>query len=227
MFLSNLHRYFLLLFLIAPIFQACSGTPSNSSANANIGELKSEFPFSTKEPEMYQGDFVVTIGTNEEHFFRARKGERSRIDIFKGGEISLMQLITDKTYTIDALRKIYTEDPIAKGAVNAVPVFDPTNGFFAGKEFTAFEETGRDGNITKYRVKNNGPEIGEILVSVDTSSGLMVRQEFLAKNREGETQPDVVFELRNLKLEVEDSVFQLPAGFRKVSKEEFRAAKPK
>ena len=66
-----------------------------------------------------------------------------------------------------------------------------------------------------------------MFVSVDTSSGLMVRQEFLAQNREGETQPNVIFELRNLKLDVEDGVFQLPAGFRKVSKEEFRAAKPK
>lgn len=227
MFLSNLHRYFLLLILIAPISQACSGTSSNTSSNANIGELKSDFPFSTKEPETYQADFVVTIGTSEEHFFRARKGERSRIDIFKGSEISHTQMITDKTYTIDALRKVYMEEPIATGAVNAMPVFDPTNGFFAGREYTAFEETSRDGNTVKYRVKNADPGKGEILVSVDTSSGLMVRQEFLAQNREGETQPNVIFELRNVRLDVEDGVFQLPAGFRKVSKEEFRAAKPK
>lgn len=225
MFLSNLHRYFLLLILIASISQACCGTPSNTSANANIVELKSEFPFSTKEPEAYQGDFVVTIGANEEHFFRARKGERSRIDIFKGGEIHFTQIITDKTFTIDTVRKIYTEDLITTGAVHAAPVFDATNGFFSGKEYIAFEEIGRDGNITKYRVKNTDPGKSEILVSVDTASGLVVRQEFVAQPSEGGMQANVIFEIRNLKLEVDDNVFQLPAGFRKVSKEEFRAAK--
>lgn len=228
MFLSNLHRYFLLLILIATILQACSSPPSNAISNANVGELKSEFPFSTKEPVVYQGDFVVTIGATEEHFFRARKGERSRIDFFRGGEISTTQLVTDKIYTIDPSRKIYTEETIAAGALNAVPVFDSTNGFFAGKEYTAFEETGRDGGITKYRVKNPDPAKGEIIVSVDTASGLMVRQEFLTTMGEsgGSTQ-NVIFEIRNLTLEVDESVFQLPAGYRKVSKDEFRTAKPK
>ncbi len=228
MFLSNLHRYFLLLILIAPIFQACSGTPANSSVNANVGELKSEFPFPTKEPTTYQGDFVLTIGSTEDHFFRARKAERSRIDFFKNGEISSTQIITDKTYTIDPTRKIYTEDALPAGAVNAIPVFDPTNGFFVGKEYTAFEEAGRDGTITKYRVKSTDPAKGEILVSVDTTSGLMVRQEFVApKNDGGESTANVIFEIRNLKLDVGDSIFQLPAGLRKVSKDEFRAPKPK
>jgi len=228
MFLSNLHLYFLSLILLAPIFQACSGTPANSSANTNIGELKSEFPFSTKEPATYQGDFVVTIGTTEEHFFRARKAERSRIDFYKNGEISSSQIVSDKTYTIDPSRKIYTEDAFPAGAVNAVPVFDPTNGFFAGKEYTSFEETGRDGTLVKYRVKSADPAKGEIFVSVDTSSGLVIRQEFLAPQNESSVPAaNVIFELRNLKLDVDDSIFQLPAGLRKVSKDEFRSSKTK
>lgn len=229
MFLSNLNRYFLLLILIAPISQACSGTPSNTNTDKpNIGELKSEFPFSTKEPESYQGDFFVTIGSAEEHFFRARKGERSRIDFFKNGLISVTQIVADKTYTIDPTRKVFTEDALAAEALNAVPVFDSTNGFFAGKEFTAFEEIGREGSMTRYRVKSADPAKGEIIVSVDTISGLMIRQEFLAPNGENsEKAANVIFEIRNLSLDVDDSVFQLPAGMRKVTKEEFRNPKPK
>lgn len=229
MFLSNLHRYFLLLILIAPMLQSCSGTTANSNSSAPIiGELKSEFPFSTKEPDTYQGDFVVTIGSTEEHFFRARKGGFSRIDIFKGNDVSSIQIVTDKIYTIDTIRKIYTEEVITAGAINAVPVFDATNGFFAGKEYTAFEEIGRDGDITKYRVKNADPAKGEILVSVDTSSGLMIRQEFISPRTETiESVPNVTFDIRNLKLDVDDSIFQLPAGLRKVGKDEFRSPRPK
>ena len=229
MFLSNLHRYFLLLILIAPISQACSGTASNINTDKpNIGELKSEFPFSIKEPESYQGDFFVTIGSTEEHFFRARKGERSRIDFFKNGVISVTQIIADKTYMIDPTRKIYTEEGLAAAALNAVPLFDATNGFFAGKEFTAFEEIGREGSTAKYRVKNADPAKGEIVVSVDTVSGLMIRQEFLAPNGENsEKAANVIFEIRGLSIDVGDSVFQLPAGFRKVTKEEFRNPKSK
>ncbi len=229
MFLSNLHRHFLLLTLIVPIFQACSGTPANSNSNAPIvSELKSEFPFSTKEPETYQGDFVVTIGTTEEHFFKARKGDRSRTDLFKGSDVSLTQIVTDKIYNIDPIRKIYTEETIAAGALNSVPVFDATYGIFAGKEYTAFEETGRDGSITKYRVKNPESSKGEILVSVDEASGLIVRQEFIAPMVEGsEPTPNVIFEIRNLKLDVDEAIFRLPAGLRKVGKGEFRVPTPK
>ncbi|MBK6750439.1 MAG: hypothetical protein KA956_04620 [Pyrinomonadaceae bacterium] len=229
MFLSNLHRHFLLLILIVPIFQACSGIPANSNSNTPIAsEIKSEFPFSTKEPETYQGDFVVTIGTTEEHFFRARKGDSSRIDLFEGSDISSTQIVTDKIYNIDPARKIYTEESIASGALNSVPVFDATNGFFAGKEYTAFEETGHDGSITRYRVKNTDTSKGEILVSVDKASGLMVRQEFIASMVEGsEPAPNLIFEIRNLKLDVDEDIFRLPAGLRKVGKSEFRTPTPK
>lgn len=228
MFLSNLHRYFLPLILIVLISQACSSTPSNKISNANVGELKNEFPFNTKEPESYQCDLVVIVGTAEEHFRKARKGGMSRIDFFRDGEISTTQLITDKIYTIDRSKKIYIEEPIAAGSSYAAPVFDSTNGFFAGKEFTAFEEIGRDGNITKYRVKNTDPAKGDTIVSVDTSSGLMVRQEFLAAREGGGGQgPNVIFEIRDLRLEVDESVFQVPSGYRKVSKDEFRAPNPK
>ena len=170
----------------------------------------------------------MTIGSTEEHFFRARKDERSRIDFFKNGVISVTQIIADKTYMIDPTRKIYTEEGLAAAALNAVPLFDATNGFFAGKEFTAFEEIGREGSTAKYRVKNADPAKGEIVVSVDTVSGLMIRQEFLAPNGENsEMAVNVIFEIRGLSLDVDDSVFQLPAGFRKVTKEEFRKPKSK
>lgn len=229
MFLSNLHRYFLLLILITPIFEACGGKPGTSNSNSPvIGAVTSEFPFPVKEPDIYQADFVVTIGTTEEHFFRARKGTLSRIDIFRGADLSSTQIVSDKVYTIDPVRKIYTEEAIAAGAMNAVPVFDATNGFFTGKEYTAFEEVGRDGDITKYRVKSADPSKGEIIVSVDKASGLMVRQEFNSPKVEGaEPEQNVIFEIRNLKLDVDESVFQLPAGLRKVGKDEFRTSRSK
>lgn len=223
MFLSNVYRYFLPVLFIFAIFQACSGPTANKISNANVGEVKTEFPFNTKEPEVYQGDFVVILGTSEEHFRKARKGSLSRIDFFRGGEILTTQLVTDKSYTIDHSRKVYFEEPIAADSLSAIPVFDSTNGFFAGKEYTTFVETGREGKITKYRVKAADPAKGEVIVSVDTSSGMMIRQEFLSAREEaGGSGLNVIFEIRDLRLEVDETVFELPAGYRKVSKDEYR-----
>lgn len=225
MYLSNQHRYFLILILTASIFQSCSSNPSGINANANVGDLKSEFPFATKEPEQYQGNFVVSIGTNEEVFFRARKGERSRIDIYNNGAVSTTRLVTDKTYIIDHLRKIYTDEAMIVGDIITAAAFDTTNGFFAGKEYIKFEEVSSDGKFTEYRVSGSNPTKREAKVTVDRLSGLMVRQEFIEQN--DSAQQKIIFEIRDLKFEVDDSIFQFPAGFRRVEKDEFNLQRSK
>lgn len=222
MFLSNLHKPFLLAVVCLMLMQgcgSCGSTPTNdNSAITVIPVSKSEFPFTTKEPEVYQGVQVIN-GNEADRTYIARKGEHWRYDHFRDGSPSITELRTDKWYLLNHSRKIYAEEPPNAGNNLASVGFD----YFKGKEHLDFDVVGREGGILKYKVRETKYMMDEILIYVDEASGMIVRQEFAGKGPgEESVQPSFVYEMRNLKLDVEDAVFALPDGYRKVSAKEFR-----
>jgi hypothetical protein len=91
---------------------------------------------------------------------------------------------------------------------------------YRGKQYRKFEETGRDNGRIHYKVTADAFSKGEILISIDEATGMMVRQEFRDGSERG--GPAVfVYEIRNLKTDVEDAIFTLPPGYKKVGREEF------
>lgn len=223
MFLSNLLKFFLLTCFFVPFLQACSSSAGNENRPVSLNiESKSEFPFSTKEPEVYQGDFVVTTAGTEKKWFIARKNEMSRFDRFDGNNLVTTELITDKVYEIDHQRKVYME--IAGNLGGSVSDLG-LDTFFRGKEFREFDDLGTERNLKKFRVRSE-PAGGEVFIYIDPAIGMIVKQEFTSKS---DAMPSVEFtyEIRNPKLDVDDGIFQLPAGYRKVSLSEYRANKNK
>ena len=222
MFLSNPRKFFLLASSIALILQACGSSPGNENKPAFVLiETSSEFPFSTREPDVYQGDFVVRTGANETRWFMARRGDQWRFDTFYGNERSISELKTDRIYHIDHQQKLYAAAP------ESGMMAPPTTNFFNGKQYHEFEEIGGEGGTVQYKVRNSDALNDEILISIDKASGMMVRQEFTVRNSEAGFDVNYVYEIRNLKLEADDSVFAIPAGYRKVVWEEFRSARTK
>lgn len=214
MFLSNPGKYFLLVCFFAISLQACGSSPSNENRPVNIVvPTTNEFPFSTKEPEIYQAELVVESGTFRDKWFVARKNASWRIDFFEGGELSRTQLRSDAVYLIDHKRKLF-----ATNSVTGDPINDLTDKFFKGKEYRKFEETGREGDIVKYKIAGTNGR-GDVLISVNDKTGVMMRQEFAAS---GEGSVPFVYEVKDLKFEVDDSVFQIPAGYKKVTMSEFQ-----
>jgi len=213
MFLSNPRKSFLFIAVCVAILQACGGSQTVENKDISLtGDTKSEFPFSTKEPEVYQGDFVVSNGVNEEHYFVARKGDKWRYDVFRGAERSMSQIRSDKLYSVDHLKKtcweISGQGPAASNAV------DMTRNFFRGHEYHNFDEVGREGTLIKYKVRDTGETKGDVLVSVDTASGVIVKHEFMPRNKQA---PDFVYEIKNLKMDVDDGIFDIPQGYQKVA----------
>ena len=77
-------------------------------------DLTSErFPFPTKEPQEYQGYFVVSDGTSETQYFVARKADKWRFDIGDSGSPKTTQVRTDKVYLIDHVNKAYAIEAFA------------------------------------------------------------------------------------------------------------------
>ena len=216
MFLSNPRKSFLLTVFFALTFQACGSSAGNVNSPVSLtGDTKSEFPFLTKEPEVYQGELVVTTDNAEDHFFIARNGANRRLDTFTGRQRAVTELIAGPRYMIDHRRKIfYTESGVGSGP-GAIDM--PVN-FFHGNEYYKFEEVGRANGLINYKARMDERSRDDVLITIDQASGVMVREEFISNDG----PEKVIYEFRDLKLNADDSIFQVPAGYRKVTVEGYR-----
>ncbi len=214
---------------------SCSFWRSAENQNANASyapsateESKSAVPFSTKEPDVYQAEIVLTnyLGNekSERKIFTARNGAKLRCDY--ENKISFLQPNENENFLIHNGKKIYAESQTNSGALNET--VDAIKDFLTAewlneKRGAAFENLGAENGLTKYLVRlENAPNINsETLIFVDGNLKIPVRQEFYTINSE---QKILVFsmELRNLKLEADDKLFELPKDFRKVSTKEFQ-----
>jgi hypothetical protein len=231
MFLSNPRKYFLFIGFCALLFQGCGSTQtSDNKGVVLVNEAGSKFAFSTREPETFQADLVTSTGATEDHWFVARKGDKWRYDVFRGAERWISQLRSDKLYYVDHQKKVYWEMP-ENGKSGGDPGYlsDLTRNFFCGEEHREFDEIGRENGIIKYKVRETDQSVGEVVIYIDSASGVMVKQEFTAKKSENAEPPvSYIYEVRNLKMDVDDGVFDIPPGYKKTTPAETtRPAKPK
>jgi len=227
MFSSNLTKFFAVFALIFSLFSGCrfwQKTPdanSSTQAPAVSEDLKSAIPFSTKEPEQFQAEIVVTANETERRTFVARNGTNRRYDFNAGAKNQVTNLQTDKNYLISSERKIYAET----GAAQNISADDWEN--FLTTEWlnenheASVEKLETTDNLTRYRVRLGAGAASEMLISVDEQIGLPVKQEFYAVSGEQKTLTYAV-ELKNLKLKTDENLFAVPTDFKKVSAEEFR-----
>jgi len=184
-------------------------------------ELKSAIPFSSKEPDIYQTEIVITANNAEDRTFAARSKE-NRLIIFNfqtAVETAVLQLGESQTFLIAAKRKIYAEKETGAKSEGA-------NDYFAAewlnqKTDAQFETLTPENNLARYRVNLDGTKNSEIIVFVDTQVGLPVRQEFYSV-QDGQKTLNLTMELRNFNVQTDARLFEVPKDYRKVSLKEFR-----
>src|SRR5438445_10676891 len=205
MFLSNPRKSLLLISLLALLLHGCSSSGPNSKKDtAPPGRTGDRSPFPTKALETYQGDFVVSNGTTETKDFVARKGDRWRFDISRDDAPWMTQLRSDKVYLLDHVKKEYALEPFADLKDYDTTYFDSlTWGFFRGANYIDFEEVGRDGNLTKYKARTLKDSKSDVLITIDNSTGVMVRQEITSPK----AALTYTYEVRYLMLETDDSTY--------------------
>ena len=81
------------------------------------------------------------------------------------------------------------------------------------------KSSGLDDGLTKYRVKFGDSDAAEAIVYVDEATGLVMKQEFFSLRGQTDTSrtPSFIFELRGLKTDVDDSLFAIPADYKKLA----------
>lgn len=216
--------------------QACNYWQSSDSRNANAfsvpfatQELKTNIPFSSKEPDVYQTEIVLTTytgaGKSERRSFTARNGAKFRSDY--ENKISFLQPNENERFLIHSGKKIYAE---SRTNADAASESDQIKDFLITewlneKRGATFENLGAENGLTKYlvRLENAANTTSEMLIFVDENLKFPVKQEFYTRNGE---QKNLVFsmELQNVKLQTDDKLFELPRDYRKVSSGEFQKA---
>ena len=223
MFSSNSIRIFLVLALLS--CQACGfwrgqtgATPSPTPFVAE--EIKSAIPFSTKEPDVYQMEIVVTANNIEDVTFTTRN-ETRRLIIFNfrtEAETAVLELGANQSFLIAPNRKIYAQKEYDGG----VEIADFLTAELLNRKTDArFETLGAENNLARYRINMDDAQNSEIIVSVDENIGLPVKQEFYSIGGEQKILTYSV-ELKNFSLQTDANFFEIPKDYRKVSAKEFR-----
>ncbi len=178
-------------------------------------EIKNDIPFSTKEPKVFQAEIVITANGTENKKFIARSGNSRRFDYNFGAKNQVSVIQTDKIFTILKDKKIYTETVLSSDV--------PTQNDFTGEWLNAktnaeFTKTGTANGLTQYSANFGN---SEILISVDETTNLPMRQEFYSIEN-GQKTLTMTIELKNFKAEAANDLFIVPKDFKKVSAEEFK-----
>ncbi len=221
-----------------------NGNATNANSSASADETQTTPPFPTKEPERYQATMITSgsLGgaaaaipgveslTNQQMFV-ARDGERRRVDseMLPGVKITYLQIAGGR-YLLYPAKKLYAEIKLDAGDGASNPAqglpsdFAPdklVKGTPAGAKYEKLGTEEINGRMTtKYRVTGGSAEgsqaaAAETTIWADEALGMPVKVE--SKSQDGSKYS---MELRDIKQEVDQTLFELPKDYQKVEHRE-------
>lgn len=221
MFLSN-RLPIVIIFLVLALQPACSWFGSSDSPRplAAVPAPQTDTPFSVREPEEFSADFFTIAGGTETRRSYARKGSSWKFIIYDGDGPVSETVQNGKQILVDHKRRVFAE---ASERVGFDPYFiqEMTIRNLREREYTNFEDLGLDGNIRKYRATIRANSSSIAVIFYDENLRMITRQEFYS----GVGEADLVFEMRNISLEVSDDAFRVPDAYKKVSEKEFYSSR--
>lgn len=218
---------FFVLLLALTLFPACSYWRSESETvspvSYDVGELQSAVPFSTKEPEIFQSEIIVSTGGVDDVTFVARNESNRRYDYNYGAkkQLTVIKTAEGESFTLLPSKKVYAEIIAGNAPSASGNLIDSlTTEWLNVKPDSKFEALGTENNLVKYRAVFGDQGKSEAIIFVDEVLSLPVRQEFYTLEGEQKTL-NYTFELKNFQLRAQNELFTVPPEFRKVTVEEF------
>ena len=214
MFLSNPVKIFHAVCVISMIFSGCSLWRRDGEAPvASDTDTKSEYPFPTREPDVFQTKIVIRSGGTERRIFLARDHDRRRIDFDVDTDDHRAVVFGEKHYLLFFKRKTYSEQARGSNEGDSGSLYSP---MINRRDYSEFEEVDRVGSTIEFRARINESAVSEVSIFFDEKIGLPVRQEFYSIEGNERTLR-YLFELYEFSTSVDAALFQVPADFRKVS----------
>lgn len=219
-------KFFKIILLVALVASACRFWQAKNDAAPSptplvIEESTGEIPFPTKEPDVFQTEIIVTTNGIEDKIFTARNGENhyTIYDYQKKSEFALLQTAANASVLIARNQKIYAEN---QSAGNVDPADDfPTAELLNEKPDAKYESLGAENGFAKYRIILNTSVTSEIIVTVDRTINLPVKQEFYTVSGDRKTLISTT-ELKNYAAQTDAQSFEIPKDYKKVSADEFQ-----
>lgn len=216
----------LFLIIFALLCSSCGFWRSGKDENSNVAiisdEAKSDIPFESREPDIFQTEIVVTNFLNEEKtekkYFLARSGNKN-LTIFNQGEKSESSVLNDgaKTFFVNTETKTFRESQTGSSEVSAS---DETLDFLttewlSGKTGANFEKLEAQNNLTNYRVRLSDSNASEIILTYDETIKMPVKQEFYSISGEQKVLT-MTIELKNFQTSADEKLFVLPQDYKRV-----------
>ncbi len=173
-----------------------------------------ELPFKFEEPNTYTLEMAVTADGIERVTRISRDGARWRYDHGFGSGHQFGSIRGERNFLIDDRRKLYAE--IAPRPDAAA---EPLGTWYLSRPDVVFENLGSENGRMRYRVKIDGETTSEIIVYVDDTLKIPVRQEFFSLAG-GRRELQYSVEVRKFSPEPDRTLFDIPAGYKKVRPEE-------
>jgi len=210
MFLSNPQAAAVALSLLMIAAGGCSWFRSSDPVSLTptaVSPPDSGIPFETKEPETYQADFDSIVGGSESRTHFARKDGKWRTDNYSGEKPTRSIIRAGTLVYLDHITKQYSEPPQSGPDPQPPFISDLTTSLLSEMQLAKFEKLGVEGTLERFKVTVDGSDVSSTII-FDTQIKMVVRHAF---------EGGFAFEMRNLTLEVDDAVFAVPSGYRKVS----------
>ncbi len=227
--ISSNSNKILFIVCIALIFGSACRFWQSKKDNVNLqtsdSEINTNIPFSTKEPEVFQAEFVVSTfingEKNERKYFVAKKGEKllTKIGVGSEEEISLLTLAENESFVIEhspkKIEKRSSADTSSDNSENDWEQF-LTIKWLNEKSGAKFQKLATENNLTKYVVKLEDATNSEIWVFVDEKLKIPTKQEIYSVVGDKKTLTYSV-EVKNYKTVVEDKLFELPKDYKEIN----------
>lgn len=228
-------KFFVIIAILTSFLASCSwwkkltNSPTPSPTPFVAQEIPTNIPFQTKEPETYEAEFVVSSISGDEKSikktFTAKSGTKY-FTTFNRGEKSAFSTLRNETgsvFLISDDKKVFAEEQ--QSAVSQPENEESVRNFLMtewlnGKTNVAFDELETVNSVTSFRVNLDSAQNTEILVYVDENLKMPIKQEFYSLSG-GERKLLFLSEIVNFKTPADEKYFQLPAGYKKVSRAEF------
>lgn len=219
MHLSNPAKFFPASILLWFLMTGCgywSTAPIDPGSAMTVAE--SDIPFSTKVPENCKFDLVITANGKERKIGFAKSGNVRRIDFDVDTHRHRAFLRTDVSYVLLFDKMVYAVLPGQSAADIQMPELAPE--LLDRSGHARFTKLGTENGLVKYAVSRDGRDRTETFIFVDETIGLPVRHEIYSI--EGEKRVlEYMSEIRNFETQPDNGLFEIPAGFRKITPEEF------
>jgi hypothetical protein len=230
------HYFFSLLLAAVSLNSACSLWSGSAPATIDPPAPASQhtavaLPFSTKEPQTYQAEMIVSFpgdaAVTEQRYFTARDGERRRTDRELPGKetLSVLELTGGKQLILQQQKKCSPAEDAALPTRQGEAFTDfMTNEWLSERIPASYQEQGAEDvngkSLKKYSVKfEKGGS--QATVWIDEALGIPVKTE-IYDLKDGQISNKVTTEFRNLKLSIDSNVFEKPPGCQNITAKEMK-----